>query len=82
MYWQMSVAVWERWLALWGRWKVCVYVWREGVCGRDQGKIITANWPEALFPLLLPHPGHTQETCGGVLLTPVCVGVCARVCVL
>lgn len=47
---------------------VCVYVGREGVCGRIQGKIITANWPEALFPLRLPqsqdtHKTPTEESC-------------------
>lgn len=41
---------------------VCVYVGREGVCGRIQGKIITANWPEALFPLPLPQSQDTHKT--------------------
>lgn len=37
---------------------------------RTEGKIITANWPEALVS---PSPvtiGHTDETCRRVLLTP------------
>lgn len=37
----------------------------------DRGKIITANWPEALVsPLLLPQDS-TEETCRRVPLTPV-----------
>lgn len=53
-------------MALWGRGMVCVWVCvlgvREGVCGRNQGKIITANWPEALFPLPLPQSQDTHKT--------------------
>lgn len=41
---------------------VCVCVGREGVCGRIQGKIITANWPEAMFPLLVSQSQDTHKT--------------------
>lgn len=41
---------------------VYVCVGREGVCGRIQGKIITANWPEVPLPLLLPQSQDTHNT--------------------
>ena len=42
--------------------RVCVCWEGGGVCGGIQGKIITANWPEAMFPLLLPQSQDTHKT--------------------
>lgn len=54
-------------LALWGWGGVCVFMSVGGkvcvsVCvyGRIQGKIITVNWPEVLFPLPLPQRKDTD----------------------
>lgn len=41
---------------------VCVYVGKKGVYSRLWNKIITANWPEALFPLPLPQSQDTHKT--------------------
>lgn len=46
---------------------VCVCE-RKEMCGRNQGKIITVNWPETLFPLPLaqsqdPHKTPAERSC-------------------
>lgn len=55
---------------------MCVFERELEVCGRKWGKIITANWPEAFFPLPLPQPGHMKDTYRRVLLTPMLLCVC------
>lgn len=50
--------------------RVCVRGGVGGSRGRIQGKIITANWPEAEFSHSFPKSQDTQDTCSAVLLTP------------
>lgn len=57
---------------------VCVFERELEVCGRKWGKIITANWPEAFFPLPLTQPGHMKDTYRRVLLTPMLLCVCFK----
>lgn len=49
---------------------VCVCLGTENKRGRPEGKIITANWPEALVSPSPVTTGHADETCRRVLLTP------------